>query len=74
MNTQHEQRCTHVAAHVYYLGKSIQLAWQEINLAISMALSELDHGKSAASAYESGANAIRTIASLHASPGQTSPI
>lgn len=65
MTTTYEQRCTHIAAHIYYLGQSIQLAWNEIYLAIRLALSELDHGKSAASAYEAGAQAIRTIANDH---------
>lgn len=63
--TKHEQRCTHVAALVYYMGEAFNLAYQETRLAIRLSLSVLDKGNSAATAYEAGAHAIRTIASTH---------
>jgi hypothetical protein len=74
MYTNPEQRAVMVAAQIYYLGKSINLKWQEINLAMRLALSELNHGKSGASAYEAGADALRLIASFHPEPGQPSPL
>ncbi|MGZ8164105.1 MAG: hypothetical protein ACXW04_01195 [Methylobacter sp.] len=63
---QQQQREAHVAASIYYLGKSIDLSWKEINLAMRMALIKLDGGNSAASAYQVGAGAIRVIARHHA--------
>jgi len=74
MYTNPEQRAVMVAAQIYYLGKSINLKWNEINLAMRLALSELNHGKSGASAYEAGVYALRTIASFHPEPGRPSPL
>ena len=59
---QHELRAAHVAAHINDFGKAADLAWPEINAAIKLALAILDRGKSAATAYEIGMNAIRAIA------------
>jgi len=62
-NTQnHEDKCTHVAAFIYYLGQEFKLAYQDINAVIRLALAMLDHGSSPASAYEAGAKTIRIIA------------
>jgi len=58
----HEQRCTQTAAFIYYLGKEFKLAWKDINAVIRLALAMLDHGSSAATAYEAGAKTIRIIA------------
>lgn len=64
MNTtqQHELRAAHVAAYINDFGKATNLAWPEINVAIRLALSILDRGKSAATAYAIGVNTIRSIA------------
>lgn len=61
-NIDHEQRCAQTAAFIYYLGEAFHLAFQDINAVIKLVLAMLDHGSSAATAYEAGAKTIRLIA------------
>lgn len=58
---QHELRAAHVAAHIYYLAIDINITRQEIGAIINIALMMLDNGHSGATAYETGANYVRSI-------------
>ena len=59
---EHEQRAAHVAAHIIYLAKAANIAWQEINAVINISLMMLDNGYSAATAYEIGAQYVNHLA------------